>query len=93
MDSTEIPLYAVYSQHFTGESASWDDVERIDETHPRVYVALGSHASYFKAYQGKLGLESDVVGNAFTLEPDDFQIVNLGERGAGNHDSSQDWLE
>ncbi len=93
LDSTETPLYAVYSQHFTGERASWNDVEKVDETHPRVYVALGSHANYFRAYQGKLGLESDVVGNAFTLEPDDFQIVLLGERGSGNHPPSQDWLE
>jgi len=93
LDSTEAPLYAVYSQHFAGERASWNDVEKADETHPRVYVALGSHANYFRPYQGKLGLESDVVGNAFTLEPDDLQIVLVGERGSGNHPPSQDWLE
>ncbi len=93
LDSTEAPLYAVYSQHFAGERAVWNDVERANETHPRVYVALGSHANYFRPYQGKLGLESDIVGSAFTLEPDDLQIVLLGESGAGNHPSSQDWLE
>jgi len=93
LDSTETPLYAVYSQHFSGERASWKDVEKADETHPRVYVALGSHANYFRPYQGKLGLESDVVGNAFTLEPDDLQIVLLGEMGVGNHSPSQDWME
>ncbi len=93
LDSTETPLYAVYSQHFTGERAAWSDVERVDETHPRVYVALGSHANYFRPYQGKLGLENDVVGDAFTLEPDDLQMVLLGERGAGNHPPSQDWME
>jgi hypothetical protein len=93
LDSTETPLYAVYSQHFTGERATWNDVERVDENHSRVYVALGSHANYFRPYQGKLGLESDIVGNAFTLEPSDLQIVLLGEKGIGNHPSSQDWLE
>lgn len=93
LDSTETPSYAAYSQHFSGERASWNDVGKIDETHPRVYVALGSHASYFRPYQGKLGLESDILGNAFTLGPDDFQIVLLGEKGVGNHPSSQDWLE
>ncbi len=93
LDSTETPLYVVYSQHFAGERATWNNVERIDETHPRVYVALGSHANYFRPYQGKLGLESDIVGNAFTLEPSDLQIVLLGEKGIGNHPSSQDWLE
>jgi len=93
LDSTETPLYAVYSQHFAGERASWNNVEKADETHPRVYVALGSHANYFRPYQGKLGLENDVVGNAFTLEPNDLQIALLGEKGAGNHPPSQDWLE
>jgi len=93
LDSTETPSYAVYSQHFAGERTSWNDVKKTDETHPRVYVALGSHANYFRPYQGKLGLESDIVGNAFTLGPDEFQIVPLGEKGAGNHPSSQDWLE
>jgi len=93
LDSAETPMYASYSQHFSGEKALWSDVEKVNETHPRVYVALGSHANYFRPYQGKLGLESDVVGNAFTLSPDNYQIVHLGEKGVGNHDLSQDWLE
>jgi len=93
LDLAETPLYAVYSQHFAGERAAWNDVEKRGETHPRVYVALGSHANYFRPYQGRLGFESDVVGSAFTLEPDEFQIVLLGERGAGNHPPSQDWIE
>lgn len=93
LNSTETPMYASYSQHFSGEKALWSDVEKVNETHPRVYVALGSHANYFRLYQGKLGIESDIVGNAFTLSPDDYQIVHLGEKGVGNHDSSQDWLE
>ena len=93
LDSTETPLYAVYSQHNAGEMAEWKDVETVDETHPRVYVALGSHASYFRAYQGKIGIESDTVGNAYTLTPEDLEIVLLGEKGAGNHPASQDWLD
>ncbi len=93
LDSTETPQYAVYSQHHAGERAVWKDVEKVDGTHPRVYVALGSHASYFKPFQGKLGLESDILGNAYTLKPEDLEIVQLGEKGTGNHPSSQDWLE
>ncbi len=93
LDSTETPLYAAYSQHFSGERAVWGDVERVDDTHPRVYVAIGSHANYFRSYQGKLGVEGDIVGSAFVLEPSDLQIVLLGEKGLGNHPSSQDWLE
>ena len=93
LDSTETPQYAVYSQHHAGERAEWKDVEKADETHPRVYVALGSHASYFKPFQGKLGMESDIVGSAYTLKPEDLEIVYLGEKGRGNHPESQDWLE
>jgi hypothetical protein len=93
LDSTETPQYAVYSQHHAGERTDWKDVEKVDETHPRVYVALGSHASYFRPYQGKLGIESDKLGNAYTLKPEDLEIIYLGEKGAGNHPSSQDWLD
>ncbi|MCK4885348.1 Vps62-related protein [Candidatus Bathyarchaeota archaeon] len=93
LDSTETPLYAVYSQHHAGQRAEWKDVEKVDDTHPRVYVALGSHASYFRPYQGKLGTESDTLGNAYTLKPEDLEIVNLGEKGTGNQPASQDWLE
>jgi hypothetical protein len=70
--ASETPLYATYSQHFSGERASWNDVERFNVTHPIVYAALGSHANYYKSYQGKIGLESDILGNAFTLKPNDF---------------------
>ncbi|MCW4022017.1 MAG: hypothetical protein ACOWW1_00455 [archaeon] len=93
LDSTETPVYAVYSQHHLGEIAEWQDVEKADETHPRVYVALGSHANYFKYFQGKLGHESDTVGNDYTLNPEDLEIMLLGEMGTGNHPASQDWLE
>ena len=93
LDSTETPLYAVYSQHQAGEMADWKDVEKAFDTHPRVYVALGSHANYFRSYQGKLGMESDIVGNDFSLKPEDLEIIILGEKGTGNHPASQDWLD
>jgi len=93
LDSTEAPLYAVYSQHSAGQRAEWNDVEKADGTHPRVYVALGSHASYFRSYQGKIGTESDTVGNAYTLKYEDLEVVLLGEMGTGNHPQSQDWLD
>lgn len=93
LDSMETPLYAVYSQHLADERFSWNNIEITGETHPRVYVALGLHANYFRPYQGKLGLENDIVGNAFTIKPDDLQITVLGEKGLGNHPPSQDWLE
>lgn len=93
LDSTETPVSAVYSKHHSGEIAQWQDVEKLDGTHPRVYVALGSHANYFRYYQGKLGLESDTVGNDFTLNPEDIETIVLGEMGGENHPESQNWLD
>jgi hypothetical protein len=39
----------VYSQHYGAETSSWggDKLEIVDGTHPVVYVAAGSHASYY----------------------------------------------
>ncbi len=94
MDVDENPVSAVYSQHLAGQRALWSDVEKVNGTHPMVYVARGSHANYFRSYQGKLGLESDEVGaDGFSLSPSDLELVLLGEMGLGNHPSSQDWLD
>jgi hypothetical protein len=57
LDGARRPLYAAYAQHNTYSWRSWDEVliDRRDtdgdseaEEHPRVYVARGSHASYFQ---------------------------------------------
>jgi hypothetical protein len=42
------PDVAVYAQHVNAEKRAWSDVEQ-DDGHPVVYVARGSHASYFEA--------------------------------------------
>ena len=42
------PLGATYSQHENGSRRHWSDIERVEDTHPVVYVASGSHASYFQ---------------------------------------------
>jgi len=45
------PDLAVYAQHRYAEAAAWDEVEKPDgrPDTPVVYVARGSHASYFRA--------------------------------------------
>jgi hypothetical protein len=93
LDSSETPQYAVYSQHNAGQQAVWSDVEKADTTHPLVFVALGSHANYFRSYQGKIGAETDTVGDAYTLSPEALEIIILGEKGTGNHPATQDWLD
>jgi hypothetical protein len=42
------PDVAVYAQHVNAEKRAWSDVEQ-EDGHPVVYVARGSHASYFEA--------------------------------------------
>jgi len=70
LDSEQKPVSAAYSQHLKGQRASWGDIDKVDSTHPVVYVARGSHANYFRPYQGRLGLESDQVGaDGLVLKP------------------------
>jgi len=93
LDGAGEPVEAMYSQHLHGQRASWSQVDRSD-THPHVYVARGSHANYFRSYQGLLGLASDHVGkNGDTLEHGDYTLVMLGERGTGNHEAAHNWLD
>ena len=92
LNSGGTPVEVVLSQHFAGENAQWADVERYGETHPVVYVALGSHANYFRPYQGKIGIESDNVGDdGLVISPENLDIVLLGEKD--NYPLEQSWLD
>jgi hypothetical protein len=43
------PTFATYAQHGWGEKCAWPSVELTDSGRPVVYVAEGSHASYFSS--------------------------------------------
>lgn len=45
------PTAAAYSSHLGGQWRTWDDVQKSDEIHPKVFVAQGSHAQYFESKQ------------------------------------------
>ena len=92
LDRDDKPLEAMYSQHTSGERAPWDLVVR-DGNHPTVFVARGSHANYFRPYQGRLSLANDAVGDSGKrLGPGDYELVLLGEKGKGDHPEDQAWL-
>lgn len=51
LGADDVPDLAVYAQHDSAEQMLWPGVERAPDDHeaPVVYVARGSHASYFNA--------------------------------------------
>lgn len=86
LDPEERPHWVVLSQHHGGTRRPWAGVRVEEETHPAVYVALGSHANYFwgdEVYPNarELGGESFIVmdrtGSAGRAIP---QVLLLPER-------------
>jgi hypothetical protein len=49
LSADQEPLYVGYSRHCLGARRPWATTPRWEETHPIVYVAVGSHANYFSA--------------------------------------------
>ncbi len=75
--SGDQPTQVMYSQHYSGQSALWRQVDK-EGNNVKVYVARGSHANYIKPYSGKIGLASDAVGdNGKVLQPTDYTIELL----------------
>jgi hypothetical protein len=71
------PSEVMFSQHYAGQKATWDQVEKEGE-HVKVYVALGSHANYIKPFSGKVGLANDqVADNGKILRPTEYTIEVL----------------
>jgi len=80
----ETPTNVMYSQHYSGQSASWSQVER-DGFHIKVYISRGSHANYLRSYSGVLGAANDIVGdNGKILTLGDYNLIKL---------ESQPWLD
>jgi hypothetical protein len=57
LTSDEQPLFVGYSQHCLGQRRAWTDTLRVDDTHPIVHVAVGSHANYFDAGTHPISVE------------------------------------
>jgi hypothetical protein len=78
--SGEQPTQVMFSQHYAGQTATWNQVEK-EGNHVKVYVARGSHANYIKPYSGKIGLASDTVGdNGKVLQPTEYTIEVLADQ-------------
>ena len=46
LDSSDLPLNVFYYSHSDGQIAYWQTIDKYEGTHPVVYSAKGSHASY-----------------------------------------------
>ena len=69
--------WVAYSQHYIGQRATWDQVEK-EDNNIKVYVARGSHANFLRSYSGKLGIANDYVGNnGKILRPGDYTLETL----------------
>lgn len=89
--SGNAPIEVGYSQHESGERMPWEAVDR-DGTHPKVYVALGSHSSYLRSYEGNIGIAGDEVSEAGRVwRPADYTLVNVGE--FNNPTTGNEWLQ
>jgi hypothetical protein len=101
VDNYGQPSWVAYSQHHSGQKASWSQVEK-EGNHIKVYVARGSHANYLRSYSGKLGIASDIVGsngkilnyNEYTLEDLDNQTwIDFEGRWGEVADNEADAIE
>jgi hypothetical protein len=82
--SNNKPSQVMYSQHHSGQKASWDQVEK-QGNHINVFVSRGSHANYFRSYSGVIGVANDIVGaNGKILRPADYDLKIL---------DTQPWLD
>lgn len=77
----DTPTTVMVSQHYSGQQASWNQVER-EDTHVKIYVARGSHANYLRPYSGMMGGASDHVGaNGVTLSSSEYSLEELESKG------------
>ncbi len=98
IENEELPLFAAYSQHQTGQQMSWTDMqaqELVNDNHPVVYVALGSHANYFTPGNSWSGLDFDKTGitNWHIINPQELEVIMLPEtEPAPAADEELGWL-
>lgn len=80
LDASNNPDTAAYAQHGGGEACAWSAITKTDG-HPVVYVALDSHASYFRAgdYEDP-DPDDSADGAGGTIQP---AVIQVGEEDTG----------
>jgi hypothetical protein len=73
LSADEQPEFVGYSQHCLGQQRPWATTPKWGDTHPVVYVAVGSHANYFGLGTHQLNLACIPAQVQFVL----FFVLNL----------------
>lgn len=68
LDANETPYAVAFAQHGDGSSREWNDIERMD-THPIVYAARGSHASYMGPFSFLAGRDQAAPETTVIVTP------------------------
>ncbi len=84
LDENETPLYVAYSQHLPtplifegGSKRPWQYVETVGNNRPKVYIANGSHASFFKPYTYDYATGDDITTPLSGDSPVNPQVAML----------------
>jgi len=90
------PTFAAYSQHQAGQKMSCDKMISnglVTDTHPKVYVARGSHANYFTPGSFWSGLDFDDTGlfSWDVINPEQINVVLLQESQTA--EEGLNWLD
>jgi hypothetical protein len=92
LDGDLEPVAATYSQHHSAVQAGWSDVIVQDGVHATVYVALGSHANYYRYYQGKLQGMDQCGDDGLALQPSEYELIEIRQEiPGGQPDTSWVW--
>ncbi|MCI5120844.1 MAG: hypothetical protein D3908_06575, partial [Candidatus Electrothrix sp. AUS4] len=80
LDADAQPVEAIYSTHYEANRYTWEYVEHVNNTHPRVYVSNGGHGSY--SFSGEttysiLGIADNHEGDREVLNPEDYYLLSL----------------
>ncbi len=92
LDGDLEPVATTYSQHHSAVQAGWSDIIVQDGTHATVYVALGSHANYYRYYQGKLQGMDECGDDGLALQPNEYELIEIRQEiPGGQPDTSWVW--